>query len=74
MGIIPSPILIFRMMNVFVFILLATLLCLIYILWQQIKQQNQSKSKLDRSLDKQLLTILNGDRNYIPLKIIKTRS
>ena len=61
-------------MNVFVFILLATLLCLIYILWQQIKQQNQSKSKLDRSLDKQLLTILNGDRNYIPLKIIKTRS
>ena len=49
-------------MNVFVFILLATLLFLIYILWQQIEQQNRPKSKLDRSLDKQLLTMLNGDK------------
>ena len=48
-------------MNVFVFILLATLLGLIYILCQQIKQQ-RPKSKLDRSLDKQLLTMLNGDK------------
>ena len=49
-------------MNVFVFILLATLLFLIYILWQQIKQQNRAKPKLDRSLDKQLLIMLNGDK------------
>ena len=50
-------------MNVFVFILLATLLFLIYILWQQIKQQkSQPKSKLNRSLDKQLLTMLGGDK------------
>ena len=50
-------------MNVFVFILLATLLFLIYILWQQIEQQKrQPKSKLDRSLDKQLLTMLGGDK------------
>ena len=47
-------------MNVFIFILLATLLFLIYVLWQQIKQQ--PKSKFDRSLDKQLLTMLNGDK------------
>ena len=50
-------------MDVFIFILLATLLVLIYILWQQIKQQKrQPKPKLDRSLDRQLLTMLNGDK------------
>ena len=50
-------------MNIFVFILLATLLFLIYILWQQIKQQKSfPKSKLNRSLDKQLLTMLGGDK------------
>ena len=48
-------------MNVFIFVFLATLLFLIYILWQQIKRQ-RPKSKLDRSLDKQLLTMLGGDR------------
>ena len=51
------------MMNVFIFVLLAALLFLSYILWQQIRQQkSQPKSKLDRSLDKQLLTMLGGDR------------
>ena len=50
-------------MNVFVFIVLVILLYLIYILWQQIEQQKrQPKSKLDRSLDRQLLTMLGGDR------------
>ena len=50
-------------MSFFIFILLATLLLLIYILWQQIKQQkSKPKSKLDRSLDKQLLTMLGGDK------------
>ena len=54
------------MMNVFIFVLLAALLFLTYILWQQIRQQkSQPKSKLDRSLDKQLLTMLGGDKKAV---------
>lgn len=58
-------------MKILAFILLAALLFLIYILWQQIKQKrNRSKSKLDRSLDKQLLTMLGGDRK-VALRLLR---
>lgn len=52
------------MTNVFIFILVAVLLSMIYVLWQQIKQQKrfQPKAKLDKSLDRPLLTMLGGDR------------
>ncbi|MEN9520663.1 MAG: hypothetical protein RLZZ381_3251 [Cyanobacteriota bacterium] len=52
------------MNRVIVFIFLLVLLILIYVLFQQIQQQKSSKSKykLDRSLDKQLLTMLGGDK------------
>ncbi|NJK58120.1 MAG: hypothetical protein HC939_20100 [Pleurocapsa sp. SU_5_0] len=52
------------MTNVFIFVLVAVLLSLTYVLWQQIKQQPrfQPKSKLDKSLDQQLLTMLGGDQ------------
>ena len=49
-------------MNVIAFVFLAILLSLIYILWQQIRQQKKSRPKLDKSLDKQLLTMLGGDK------------
>ncbi len=52
------------MINVFIFVLVAVLLFLTYVLCQQIKQQPrfQPKNKLDKSLDQQLLTMLGGDR------------
>ncbi|MEL6493756.1 MAG: hypothetical protein AAFQ41_01370 [Cyanobacteria bacterium J06623_7] len=52
------------MINFFVLTLVVVLFCLIYVLWQQVKQQKtfRAKPKLDKSLDRQLLTMLNGDR------------
>jgi hypothetical protein len=49
-------------MNTVLIILLITSSCLIYILFWQIQQQTRSKTKLDRSLDQQLLTMLGGDK------------
>jgi hypothetical protein len=49
-------------MNPILIILLITSICLIYILFQQIQQQTTSKPKLDRSLDRQLLMMLGGDK------------
>lgn len=51
------------MINVLIFILVAVLLSMIYISWQQIRQQKRFKPKvkLDQSLDQQLLTMLGGD-------------
>jgi hypothetical protein len=42
-------------------------LILVYVLFQQIQQQKSSKSKykLDHSLDKQLLTMLGGDKQAV---------
>ena len=48
-------------MNGFIFICLIVLLFLVYVLGQQIKQQQKSRLKLDKSLDGRLLGLLNGD-------------
>lgn len=52
------------MNSVVIFIFFLVLLILVYVLLQQIQQQknNQSKYKLDRGLDKQLLIMLGGDK------------
>lgn len=52
------------MIDIFILTLVTVLLSSIYTLWQQIKKQKASrpKSRLDKSLDRQLLTMLNGDR------------
>ena len=52
------------MIDIFILILIIVLLFFVYMLWRQIKKQKASrpKFKLDKSLDRQLLTMLNGDR------------
>ena len=51
------------MTNIIILTLATVLLSLICVLWQQIKQQaSRPQPKLDKSLDRQLLTMLNGDR------------
>lgn len=57
-------------MNGFIFVCLIVLLSLIYILWRQIKQQQRSRPKLDRSLDSKLLGMLNGDRE-VALRLLR---
>lgn len=54
-------------MNFFILVILAVLLSLTYILWQQIKQQKGShdRHKLDKTLDKQLLTMMGGDKKAV---------
>ena len=52
-------------MNVFIFTLLSILLALIYILWQQIKQQRKFRPDIDKSLDQQLLLLLGGDKKAV---------
>ncbi len=54
-------------MNFFILFFLAVLLSLIYILWQQIKQQKGShhQHKLDETLDKQLLTMMGGAKQAV---------
>lgn len=49
-------------MDGFIFVCLIVLLSLIYVLWRQIKQQQKSRPRLDRSLDGRVLELLNGDR------------
>ena len=44
-----------------IFFLLLIAIALLYILWQQIQQQKR-KPHLDRSLDRQLLMLLGGDK------------
>lgn len=53
--------------SIVVLIFLLVLLVFVYVLFQQIQQQKNSKNKykLDRSLDKQLLTILGGDKQAV---------
>ena len=52
------------MIDIFILTLMTVLLLFVYMLWQQIKKQKASRPKfrLDKSLDWQLLTMLNGDR------------
>lgn len=54
-------------MNFFILILLAVLLSLTYILWQKNQQQKGSyyQHKLDKSLDRQLLTMMGGDKQAV---------
>lgn len=54
-------------MNFFILVILAVLLSLTYILWQQIKQQKGSyhQHRLDKSLNRQLLTMMGGDKKAV---------
>lgn len=49
-------------MDAILIIFLIILSCSMYILFRQIQQQINSKPKLDRSLERQLLTMLAGDK------------
>ena len=57
-------------MDVITFIFLVVLLSLVYVLWQQIKQQNKFKPKLDKSLDHKLLGMLSGDKK-VALRLLR---
>ena len=52
-------------MNGLVFVFTIILISLCLFLWQQIKQQTKAKPKLDRSLDKQLLVMMGGDKKAV---------
>ena len=49
-------------MDVIIFVFIVILLSLIYVLWQQIRQQQKSQPRLDRSLENKLLSMLGGDK------------
>ncbi|MEO1673610.1 MAG: hypothetical protein AAFR77_23005 [Cyanobacteria bacterium J06631_2] len=53
------------MTNALVFVMMSVLLALLYILWRQIKRQQDSRQKFDRCMDRQLLTMLGGDKKLI---------
>ncbi|MEO1464916.1 MAG: hypothetical protein AAFR63_00475 [Cyanobacteria bacterium J06631_6] len=53
------------MTNAFIFVLGSILLVLLYIFWRQIKRQQDSRQKFDRSMDRQFLAMLGGDKKLI---------
>lgn len=57
-------------MDVITFVFIAVLLSLIYVLWQQIRQQKKSQPKLDRSLEGKLLGMISGDKK-VALRLLR---